>query len=64
MQYTADLTKNKKSADGSILGKVADFQKELAQHEKACLNVYVKPELTTPCDRVVLRKFVRYSPTL
>lgn len=53
MQYTADLTKNKKSADGSILGKVADFQKELAQHENACLNVYVKPELTTPCDRVV-----------
>lgn len=53
MRYTADLTKNKKSADGSILGKVHDFQDELRQHEQSRLNVYVKPELTTPCDRVV-----------
>lgn len=53
MSYTANLTKNKKSTDGSILGKVADFQKELALHEQAGLNVYVKPELTTPCDRTV-----------
>lgn len=53
MSYTADLTKNRKSADGSILGKVHDFHKELLLHEDAGLNVYLKPELTTPCDRVV-----------
>lgn len=53
MRYTADLTKNKKSADGSILGKVYDFQEELRQHEQSRLNVYQKPELTTPCDRTV-----------
>lgn len=53
MKYTADLTKNRKSSDGSILGKVQDFHKELQLHEDAGLNVYLKPELTTPCDRIV-----------
>ena len=53
MNYIADLTKNRKSSDGSILGKVKDFHNELALHEQAGLNVYLKPELTTPCDRVV-----------
>ncbi len=38
MRYTLDMSINKTSKDGSILGKVLDFQEELLQHEEAELN--------------------------
>lgn len=53
MNYTIDLTGNKKSSDGSILGKVNDFSIEMSLHESNQLNVYRKNPLLTPCDRVV-----------
>lgn len=42
MKYIICLTSNKFSKDGSILGKVADFQHELQKHEKEGLNIYKK----------------------
>lgn len=54
MKYTINLTGNRKSKDGSILGKVFDFQKEIAQHEADHLNLYRKNPLLTACDREVL----------
>lgn len=38
MKYTVNLTGNKASKDGSILGKVCDFKYEMEQHEKEELN--------------------------
>lgn len=54
MVYSINLTGNKKSADGSILGKVWDFQKEMILHEENQLNVYRKNPQTSACDREVL----------
>ncbi len=54
MEYVISLTKNKNSHDGSILGKVHDFQNEMKQHEFAGLNVYKKNPLLSACDREVL----------
>ncbi len=53
MEYTINLTGNRKSKDGSILGKVYDFQEEVAQHEACQLNLYRKNPLLTACDRKV-----------
>lgn len=52
MKYTVNLTGNKNSKDGSILGKVADFKMEMAMHEAAGLNNYKKHPHTSSCDRV------------
>ena len=51
MKYTVNMTSNKNSKDGSILGKVADFQQELKQHEAAGLNNYKKHPHVSACDR-------------
>lgn len=45
------MTINKNSKDGSILGKVFDFQEELKEHEHAGLNNYKKHPHLTACDR-------------
>ena len=52
MSYIVNLTGNRTSKDGSIMGKVHDFKEEMALHEQSELNVYRKhPQLT--CDRRV-----------
>lgn len=51
MEYIISLTSNKFSKDGSILGKVADFQHELQKHEKEGLNIYKKSPVISSCDR-------------
>lgn len=52
MKYTINLTGNKLSRDGSILGKVQDFKYEMSEHEKAELNNYKKHPHVSACDRV------------
>ena len=51
MKYTVNLTGNKASKDGSILGKVCDFKYEMEQHEKEELNNYKKHPHMSACDR-------------
>lgn len=51
MRYTLDMSINKTSKDGSILGKVLDFQEELLQHEEAELNNLKKHPHLSACDR-------------
>lgn len=51
--YIADLTKNRTSTDGSIMGKVHDFKVEMRLHEQNKLNVYKKYPQLTACDREV-----------
>lgn len=51
MKYVINMTVNKTSKDGSILGKVSDFQEELRQHEEAGLNNYKKHPHVSACDR-------------
>lgn len=54
MSYTINMTVNKNSRDGSILGKIADFQEELKQHELVGLNNYKKHPHVSSCDRECL----------
>lgn len=54
MNYTTNLTGNRTSKDGSIMGKVFDFQAEMIQHERSGLNVYKKHPQLSACDREVL----------
>lgn len=51
MKYTVNMSANKTSKDGSILGKVTDFQKELWLHEAAGLNSLKKHPHISACDR-------------
>lgn len=51
MQYAVNMSANKISKDGSILGKVSDFQKELRLHEAAGLNSIKKHPHLSACDR-------------
>lgn len=53
MNYSVNLTGNRISKDGSIIGKVYDFQNEMFQHEQSELNVYKKNPQLTACDREV-----------
>lgn len=53
MNYSVNLTRNRISKDGSIIGKVYDFQNEMFQHEQSELNVYKKNPQLTACDREV-----------
>lgn len=53
MNYSINLTGNRISKDGSIIGKVYDFQNEMFQHEQSELNVYKKNPQLTACDREV-----------
>lgn len=54
MNYIANLTTNRVSKDGSIMGKVLDFKKEMVQHEQNELNVYKKHPQLSACDREVI----------
>lgn len=54
MEYTINMSANKVSQDGSILGKVADFQEELRLHETAGLNSIKKHPHISACDRECL----------
>ena len=40
MRYVINITKNKTSKDGSILGKGLDFKNEMTLHQQSELNVY------------------------
>lgn len=53
MNYVVNLTENRISKDGSIMGKVYDFQNEMNQHEENGLNVYKKHPQLSACDREV-----------
>lgn len=53
MNYIVNLTGNRTSKDGSIMGKVLDFKEEIALHEQSGLNVYKKHPQLTACDRNV-----------
>lgn len=53
MNYKVNLTGNRTSKDGSIMGKVHDFKEEMALHEQSELNVYKKHPQLTACDRDV-----------
>ena len=53
MRYVINITKNKTSKDGSILGKVLDFKNEMTLHEQSELNVYKKhPQLTACIEKL------------
>lgn len=54
MKYTVNMSANKTSKDGSILGKVTDFQEELQLHEAAGLNSMKKHPHMSACDRECL----------
>lgn len=51
--YKFDIQINKNSKDGSILGKVHDFQQTFLEHEVMGYNYYKKSPLTSICDREV-----------
>lgn len=53
MKHIISLTSHRFSKDGSILGKVADFQHELESHEKEGLNIYKKSPIVSSCDRKI-----------
>lgn len=53
MNYVVNLTGNRTSNDGSIMGKVYDFKNEMFQHEQSGLNVYKKHPQLSACDREV-----------
>lgn len=53
MNYKVNLTGNRTSKDGSIMGKVHNFKEEMALHEQSELNVYKKHPQLTACDRDV-----------
>lgn len=54
MKYTVNMSANKTSKDGSILGKVTDFQEELRLHETAGLNSMKKHPHVSACDRACM----------
>lgn len=54
MRYTVNLTLNRTSKDGSIMGKIIDFQEEMLKHEQDQLNVYKKHPQLSACDREVI----------
>lgn len=53
IHYKIDLQLNKISADGSIMGKINDFQESIKQHEELKLNLLKKSPLKSPCTRKV-----------
>lgn len=53
MSFTINFAKSVKSSDGSILGKVKDFQSELLVHEQMGYNMYKKNPMLSSCDREV-----------
>jgi 7-keto-8-aminopelargonate synthetase and related enzymes len=53
MVYKIDIQSNKKSPDGSILGKIEDFQKQLFIHEREKINILKKSPLTSASESKV-----------
>jgi glycine C-acetyltransferase/8-amino-7-oxononanoate synthase len=51
--FKIDLRINKSSKDGSLLGKVNDFQKQMKAHEEQHLNIYKKPPSLSGSSREV-----------
>lgn len=51
--YSVNLYENKNSQDGSIMGKINDFQHHITSHELLRLNLYRKSPLVSICDREV-----------
>lgn len=52
--FKLDIQSNRKSQDGSILGKVHDFQEKFKEHEMLGFNYYKKTPLMSICDREVV----------
>lgn len=53
MKYQINLQLNKNSSDGSIMGKVNDFQESFQTHEELGLNLVRKSPMISACDRKV-----------
>lgn len=52
--YKIDLQTNRSSTDGSIMGKIIDFQESIITHEKLGLNLLKKSPLCSACTRKVI----------
>lgn len=52
-EYLISLVANRKSRDGSILGKILDFKEEMIKHEMSLYNIYKKNPFITSCDRQI-----------
>ncbi len=53
MEYKIDIQTNKRSQDGTILGKINDFQEQLIVHEREGINILKKSPLTSASDSKV-----------
>lgn len=54
--FKIDLTKNQKSSDFSIMGKIHDYHEMIREHEKRGLNVLLKSPMTSANAREVVVK--------
>lgn len=52
-KYLISLVANRKSKDGSIMGKIIDFKREMKSHEESRYNIYKKNPFVTSCGRKV-----------
>ena len=50
MVYKIDIQSNRKSLDGTILGKIRDFHEQLIIHERERVNILKKSPLTSASD--------------
>ena len=53
MVYKIDIQSNRKSLDGTILGKINDFHEQLIIHEREGINILKKSPLTSASDSKV-----------
>ncbi len=53
MVYKIDIQSNRKSQDGTILGKINDFHEQLIVHEREGINILKKSPLTSASDSKV-----------
>ncbi len=53
MVYKIDIQSNRKSQDGTILGKINDFHEQLIVHEREGINILKKSLLTSASDSKV-----------
>lgn len=53
MVYKIDIQSNRKSQDGTILGKISDFHEQLIVHEREKVNILKKSPLTSVSDTEV-----------
>lgn len=52
-KYLVSLVANRKSKDGTIMGKILDFKEEMIKHENSFYNIYKKNPFLSACDRQV-----------